>query len=388
MMQTNPEIVLVGGGSGASNLAEGIATALPEATVSVVVSVGDNGGSTGRLRELYPDVPAMGDVRKVLSSLALNREAAELFESRFEEGHTLETVHRIGQLFVDAVLEESPDVGAEWVQAISDSTKDLAADIAGRESLEGHSYGNIWLLNMAQVHGNDITKAVRDASKVLNLGPNRNVFPVTNQPHDLLLYEGDMVVRGQVAINRHKIIDHKNARVAVEPEVTITPEAQAALERADVRLYGPGSRNTSINAPLAVRGTEEAIVNGKANCIDGLVVNLVTDNESEGLSIADLVDNVEGYTGKNIDCVIYNDAPEKLPEGTMPVICGPGQIAKIGHRVAAYGSDLVAEEAVIPRPGDKLAASRTRVHHNAYRVGILVGQHLLQQDRMRELIPA
>ncbi len=374
--EDRPRIVIIGGGSGASNMAQGVAEAQPDALLSVVVATGDNGGSTGRLRASYPEVPAVGDVRKVLSALSLNRAAADVFESRIEDGQDMDTFMRMGSLFMQAVFENEGEQNRPWVASLVESTETLAAEITANESLAGHSYGNIFLLNLAKQPGGNLERAADTASTLLRLGPNRRVFPVTNLVHDLVLYDGDTVVRGQTNISDYQLKHPMSARVELDPTVKMTEGARMALMTADIRAYGPGSDKTSVQACTGVADFREAVRSGKPECKDVFNVNLELDRETKGLRLAHMVRGLERQIGKNIDCVVANDNTKNLPEDATPIDCGPKAIAEIGHRVELHSDDLVARDPIRQQPGDLLAASRTRIRHDAQKVGLIYGDIL------------
>ncbi len=369
-------IVIIGGGSGASNMAQGVAEAQPDAQLSVVVATGDNGGSTGRLREMYPEIPAVGDIRKVLSALSQNRAAADDFESRIEAGQDLDTFIKMRSLLMRAVFESPANNNRPMVAALVESSETLAAEIAAHESLEGHAYGNVFLLNLANKLDNNLEQATQTTSTLLDLGPRRNVFPVTNMVHDLVLYDGDTVIRGQTTISNHHMRYPADARVELDPTVMMTEGARMALTTADIRAYGPGSDKTSVQACTGAVGFREAVQSGKSQCKDVLNVNLELDRETRGLRLAHIVRGLERQIGKNIDCVVANNSTEDLPDNAIPIACGPEAIAEIGHDVELYASNLVASGPMRKQSGDLLAATRTRIRHDSHKVGRIYGDIL------------
>lgn len=250
---TGPRVVAVGGGHG---LAAALVAAQSYASeITAIVSVADDGGSSGRLTSGL-GIPPPGDIRRCL--LALTPEPSiwsELFTYRFGDGVDIDP-----------------------------------ADMTPRD-VEGHSLGNLILAALADLHG-DFALAVRLAGDLLgSLGV---VVPAADRPIHLSAECGDGVIDGQVAVAR---TSSRIQRLMLGPEgIAAHPAAVAAIGNADQIILGPGSLFTSVLAALAVPGIAEAIEMSPAQVVS--VVNLVTqDGETLGLTGSDHLLAYERFSG-------------------------------------------------------------------------------------------
>ena len=204
---TGPRVVALGGGHG---LAASLQAARRYAgDVTAIVSVADDGGSSGRLREAF-GIPAPGDLRRCLVALADDHTPlARAFDYRFESGE-----------------------------------------------LEGHALGNLVIAGLAAAMG-DFPAALAEAGRLLGLSHQGRVFPATTGPVDLKAQVGDGEVIGQVHVHN---ADEPISRVSVVPADAAPPEeAVAAIEEADQVVIGPGSLYTSVLAVLAVPALRDAV---------------------------------------------------------------------------------------------------------------------------------
>lgn len=208
--------------------------------LTAVVTVADDGGSSGRLRRAYR-VLAPGDIRNCLLALADGDPTlAEVFNFRFNGG--------------------------------------------ARTGLTGHSLGNLILMALSQLE-HDFPKAVERAGQLLRI--RGRVLPST--PDDVRLlaeYLDGTVVHGQ---SRIAAVHRAVRRVHLEPgDARALPQAREALSAADLVLIGPGSLYTSLLPVLLVKGLAEAIARSKARVV--LVMNLMTEpGETDGYTAADVV---------------------------------------------------------------------------------------------------
>ncbi|HLG66974.1 MAG TPA: gluconeogenesis factor YvcK family protein [Acidimicrobiales bacterium] len=225
-----PRVVAVGGGHGTAVTLRAARRYAGE--VTAVVSVADDGGSTGRLRELL-DIVALGDLRKCLVALAdPGSVLATAFEHRFEEGE-----------------------------------------------LAGHALGNLVLAGLAEAAG-DLVSGIDAAAHLL--GAAGRVLPATAERVVLKADSGSGEVAGQVAVSAAGRI----RRVSLVPGgCAPPPEAVRALEAADQVVIGPGSLYTSILAAVAVEGIAEALQRTRAQRV--YVCNLRPQvPETEGYDVA------------------------------------------------------------------------------------------------------
>jgi uncharacterized cofD-like protein len=228
--RARPSVVAIGGGHGTAVTLK--AARRYAGTLTGVVSVADDGGSSGRLRELF-NVVALGDIRKCLVALADEDSAlAGAFERRFDEGE-----------------------------------------------LAGHALGNLILTGLIESTG-DLVLGVREAAQLL--GAHGDVLPATTEPVVLKAESGSGTVAGQVAVMGTEGI----RTVSLVPEDALAPPL--ALERiaeADQVVIGPGSLFTSVLAAVAVKGIAEAVRSAKAQVV--YVCNLHPQiPETEGYDVA------------------------------------------------------------------------------------------------------
>ena len=230
-------IVIVGGGTGLSTVLRGLKTS-ELLDITAIVTVADDGGSSGRLRDDY-QIPPPGDVRNVIAALS---EVEPLVERMFQYRFT------------------------------------------HSETLGGHSLGNLMLTALTDITG-DFNHAIAEMSKVFNV--RGKVLPAANERVTLYaeLQDGSFVV-GESNIPK---ANSKVKHVYLEPEnAQALPETIRAIRRADVILIGPGSLYTSIIPNLLVREIGEAIVKASGHKI--YIGNLMTQKgETNNMTASDHV---------------------------------------------------------------------------------------------------
>lgn len=284
------KVVAIGGGTGLSMLLKGIKKYTNN--ITAVVTVGDDGGSSGRLREEMGILPP-GDIRNCIAALADDENLiTELFQYRFKNG----------------------------------------------EGLEGHSFGNLFLTALCAITGN-MVKAVKESSNVLNI--RGVVLPATLDDMKLAAeFDDGTIVKGESNIpEAHKSIK----RLFTEPEVCrALPEVLAAIADADLIILGPGSLYTSVIPNLLVSGIVEAIMASTAKKI--YVCNIMTqpgetDNYSVASHVNALLNHAKGR--KIIDAVLVNDSlPDNISEGyaksgSIPVRLDMENLAPTGVTVVS-----------------------------------------------------
>lgn len=227
-------VVAVGGGHGTAVSLRALRRIAED--VTGVVSVADDGGSTGRLRAML-DVAAVGDLRKCLGALAdpdnpLTRAA----EHRFSAGE-----------------------------------------------LAGHTVGNLLLVGLIETTG-DLEEAVRDMARLM--GVEGTIVPASREGVVLVASTDEGPTRGQTAVGRSGAI----RRLGIEPALAAAPIAAVeAIERADLVVIGPGSLFTSVLAACAVPGIVQALAGTDARTV--YVANLRPQvPETEGFSLQDHLD--------------------------------------------------------------------------------------------------
>jgi uncharacterized cofD-like protein len=249
---------------------------LEDAHVSAIITVADDGGSTGRIRDVY-NIPAMGDIRHVLCAMADDNE--DLF------------------------------------------AKLMGYRFAGDEDVGGHQLGNLIFLALMDITGS-FMGAIQSLSKVLKV--NGNVLPSTldNAILYALMADGTLV-RGEKNI---PTIENSIDKVFYQKDVKAYPQALQAIENADLILYGIGSLYTSILPNLIITDIAKAVHESSATKV--YFCNAMSQpGETDGYSLEDHVRAIEQHTFKNaVDLVVASSTkidPEILArytkEGSRPV---------------------------------------------------------------------
>ena len=303
-----PEIVAFGGGTGLSNLLRGLKKNSDNLTA--VVTVADDGGSSGRLRDEMGILPP-GDIRNCLVALADREPLMEkLFQHRFEsEG-----------------------------------------------GLEGHSFGNLYIAAMTEVLG-DFEAAVRASSKVLAI--RGKVLPATNKDIKLgAVYQDQEERMGESAI---PVYDKKINRVFLYPEnARTTPEVRESIRKADVIIIGPGSLYTSILPNLLVKGIADEIK--KSNALKLYVCNVMTQpGETDNYTAADHAKAIIDHCGKGVfDYIVVNNqqGTKELrkkyeAEGAYPVQIDHQRLKDLGVKIIE--ADLLKKDSYLRHDPQALA---------------------------------
>ena len=255
-----PRIVAIGGGTGLSVLLRG----LKEYTdnITAIVTVGDDGGSSGRLREELGVLPP-GDFRNCLVAMSdAESLVGELFQYRFDEG----------------------------------------------DCLKGHSFGNLFIAAMTGVT-QSFDRALVESSRVLAV--HGRIVPATMANLRLSV----KLKSGQVIHGESKVVEAQGGieRLMIDPpEAEAHPMAIEALKEAQLIVVGPGSLYTSILPNLMVKGITEAIRSSSATKV--YVSNIATqEGETEGYSVIDHHDALTRHTFPGIvDNMLANDNPREL----------------------------------------------------------------------------
>lgn len=303
-----PRIVVIGGGTGLSVLLKGLKRYTSRLTA--VVTVTDDGGSSGRLRAELGVLPP-GDIRNCLVALAETETLMDkVFQHRFQQGG----------------------------------------------SLQGHNLGNLLLVAMSEIAG-DFVSAIKEVSKILKV--RGKVIPATLQ-HVALgasMSDGE-VVTGETSIRDY---DDKIEKLFLIPEKCMpVPETLDAIMEADAVVIGPGSLYTSIIPNLLVNGVAEAIASSDAPAF--YVSNIMTEKgETDDFNAADHIRVITEHIGRQIiNCIIVNSAnidQERLnrykEEKAIPVTVAKEQIQAMGIKIIE--EKLVSDDDVAWHDPDKLA---------------------------------
>lgn len=294
-------VVAIGGGTGLSTILKGLkrhapeigpAMKLPPVDITAVVTVTDDGGSSGRLRREFDILPP-GDIRNCM--VALSEDEAlltRLFQHRFEFGR----------------------------------------------GLKGHSFGNLFLAALTQITG-DFAKAVRLSSEVLAIAG--RIYPSTSANVTLRAHLQDgRILDGETRISRS---DVPIRTIELQPgDVKPMQETLEAIRRADLITMGPGSLFTSVVPNLLVKGIPAAIQRSPA--LKACFVNLMWQpGETDGMSAADHVEAIQRHCGRKlIDCVVVNTAPISDDLLVRYARQRAMQVTNDYHRLEALGLEVVA----------------------------------------------
>lgn len=279
--------------------------------ITAIVTVGDDGGSSGRIREEFGMVP-VGDVRNCIVALSDREELMEqIFDYRFKQG----------------------------------------------EGLDGHSLGNLLLVAMSHLTGS-FHDAVTDINEVLQI--RGRVLPVTDEPITLkAILDDDTEIIGESCVSQ---ADRPIVRLTIEPEdVQPLDEALEAIAQAEAIVLGPGSLFTSIIPNLLVDGIVEAILNSHA--MKFYVCNVMTQaGETDNFTAEDHLLSLLEHGRKGIvDYIIVNNhatmnqeiLQRYAEEGAAPVTYKKDQLELLNVRVVE--ADLLNEQHVLRHDSAQLA---------------------------------
>ena len=306
-------VVAIGGGTGLSILLRGLrrhvassSQAAPDAgliaDLAAVVTVTDDGGSSGRLRREFNMLPP-GDLRNCMVALSEEEDVlARLFAHRFRAG----------------------------------------------DALEGHNFGNLFVAALTEITG-DFGHAIQLASKIL--ATRGRIYPVTTANATLVARMDDgSLVRGETNITASR---KRIAELMLDPpDAAPLPETLEAIERADLITVGPGSLYTSLITNLLVQGMPAALAKARGTRV--YICNLMTQaNESLGLTASQHIERIYEHTRAPIfDYALVNTgvfSPETLAryaaEGASPIEADIERIEALGVRCIA--GDFASEASVV-----------------------------------------
>lgn len=325
-------IVTVGGGTGSFVLLSGLRAYKDFFNISAIVSMADDGGSTGKLRDELGVLPP-GDVRQCLVALSDSSDKMrELMNYRFESG-----------------------------------------------SLAGHSFGNILLSGLEKVYGGFVP-GVEQAEKILNVCG--RVIPVTKEKVTLIMKLSDgSDVRGEDAIGNTDVEQIGIQEVSYVNMPRPNTQALAAIQNADCILIGPGDHYTSIIPNLLVRGVSDSIMNSKARVI--YIVNLVNKKgHTSNWTASDYINDIEKYIGKGrVSTIIFNtretssevlNAYKKEYGPQIELELGTG----INSEVYILAADVISESVAKTGVSDPIASTRSVIRHDSRKLARVIFDYL------------
>ena len=258
-LKKGPKVVVIGGGSGLSNILRGLKEYT--ANITAIVTTFDNGGSTGKLVDEMSDVIAPGDIRKCIAALSTSESTMnDLLTYRFKDGH-----------------------------------------------IDNHSLGNLIIVALTDITGS-FANAVKKTSEIFKI--RGKVLPVTLDKMQLCagLEDGEVVVGEANIPTRVKESKSPIKQIFLkEGSCKPAPEVIESLQDADIIVIGPGSLYTSVACNLLVDNISRAIIQSKAKKV--FISNLMNQpGETDGYTLARHVNEVERYIGKHVlDYCIANN---------------------------------------------------------------------------------
>jgi uncharacterized cofD-like protein len=315
-------IVTIGGGTGTFVVQSGLKN-IPDVSLTAIVSVADDGGATGRLRDAYGFLP-LGDARQALIALAEDGEASlirRLFGYRFQKG-----------------------------------------DIAG------HNFGNLFLTALTDMLGSDAA-AIEASSNILRI--KGTVIPVSLTPETLVAHLED----GTTIVGEHEIDTPTPGRAHImqletkEP-VEVSTDACAAITAADIIVLGPGDLYASTLANFTVTGLKECVQKSKAKLV--YIVNLFTKaGQTQGYGASKYVDEITRYAGRTPDVVFISTST--FPKDALARYAAEGEFPvsdDLGDNASVVRGDF-ASTAVVEKSATDVVA-RSLIRHDSAKVAAAI----------------
>lgn len=328
-----PNVVVIGGGTGSSIVLRGLKKY--PCNLFTIVPMGDSGGSSGRLREEL-GVLSAGEIRQRLIALADDensiKELMDIMDHRFEKG----------------------------------------------KELKGHTFGNILISGLTDFHGSQ-DKAIEILSKMVNA--KGKIIPSTWDRFELVAdYANGIKIVGEHFIDESSG-NGRIIRLYTEPVANANAQAIDAIKNADIITFGPSDLYTSILHNIVVDGITQAIRESRAKKI--FICNLMTSEETVGMTLQDLIDELEKYiNAKIIDFVIVSS--KELPQEIVKQYKSSGQFPvevvlneETKKRVRILERDVIAENVYKKSESDVL--ERSLLRHDPHKLGSVI------MDLMKEI---
>jgi uncharacterized cofD-like protein len=317
---TRKKIVTIGGGTGSFTLLNGLKKYSVD--ISAIVSMVDDGGSTGILRDELGVLPT-GDVRQCLVALSKSsKELRELMNYRFKEG-----------------------------------------------GLKGHSFGNIFLSALEKINGS-FSEGIETASKILNV--KGEVIPVTNQDTNLFVeLKNGKILKGEDEINHNFEIEKEGIKkIYLVPSARASKKAIQKILEADLIAIGPGNYYCSVIPNLLVKGISEAIIKSKAKVVFNC--NLVNKKgQTEEFNLEDYVSSTNKFIGKErIDFVTFNMSEPgkelvKRYESQRELLVKVKNKKNPERKYKIISSDILSSKKPKYDKADVLAKDRSFIRHDS-----------------------
>ncbi len=309
-------VVTIGGGTGSYTILSGLKH-IPDISLTALVSMADDGGSTGVLRDELGVLPP-GDVRQCLVALSEHSDAVRsLMGYRFTEG-----------------------------------------------SLSGHNFGNIFLAALEKVTG-DFVEGVQVASEILKV--KGKVVPITKNKAELtILLKDGSILDGESEVNNGDLQAEGIASIGYKESVVLNPYARKALLEADMIILGPGNYYCSLIPNLIVSGFKEVLQETKAQVV--FPINL-TNKQGHTLhfSAEDYVKDIESYLGRPVDCILLNNespTQEQVLHYKMEEGDGVLPYDDVGESVRVIRAPLLSHAIITYDKTDKIQSTRSFIRHD------------------------
>ncbi len=268
------KIVILGGGTGLSNILTGLKDDYGKLIkrLTAIVTVADSGGSSGYLKKVF-DIPAIGDIRNCLLALSdIESYFKEVFQKRFSKGN----------------------------------------------GLRGHPLGNLFLVSLIESEGNFL-KAIKKASQILKI--KGEIMPSCLEKIELIAkFEDGKIVKGEEKITKYGLTTKKRIKeLKIKPDnVKSPPEVIKRINQANMIIFSPGSLYTSILPNLLIKNIQQAINNSKA--VKVFVVNLLTQpGETDNFTASDHLNEFLKISKLNkINVAIVNNG--KVPQDKIKIL--------------------------------------------------------------------
>jgi uncharacterized cofD-like protein len=318
-------IVTIGGGTGSYTVLSGLKN-LPNVSLTALVSMADDGGSTGVLMDELGILPP-GDVRQCLVALSEHSDIVrELMNYRFSEG-----------------------------------------------GLKGHNFGNIFLAALEKVTGNFV-EGVEVASEILKV--KGTVVPVTNNKASLAILLSDgTLIEGENKINHSDLQQAGIDKIYYKENVELNSHAEKAILAADYIILGPGNLYCSVVPNLIVEGFRNVVLQTKAKII--LPVNLTNKHgHTKGWKVSDYIKNIETYLGRPVDIILVNNqSPSKEQLEIYKLQEGDGVLVEDDTKDArVIREPLLSHSVVAQNKADIIQSSRSFIRHDSEKLADCIGK--------------
>lgn len=338
-------IVTIGGGTGSFTLLSGLKKY--PVNISAIVSMADDGGSTGRLRDELGVLPP-GDIRQCLVALSNSSDTLrELMNYRFENG-----------------------------------------------GLKGHNFGNILLSALEKIRGS-FSLGVKEATNIL--GVRGNVIPVSENEMNLYIkLKNSKILVGEKQLDHNSDVRRCGIKkVYLKPAVTANKEAMEAIKKADIIVIGPGDHYGSIIPNLLVSGISEAIKKSKAKVVYNC--NLTNKKgQTENFDLDNYTREINSYLGgERVDFVVFPAIrPSKSLQDKYEKREGKNSIVEINNKSAISRSyrivraNILNDVAIKKNKEDKIADTRSFIRHDSDKLAnvILAISEIGNENLIKEII--